>query len=322
MIHGLLDEHPLRYHMWWRRADEICKGPFRLPLVLAELGSNMQYEQETLRRLQLVELGILRDIDRVCRAYDITYFLDSGTALGAVRHGGFIPWDDDIDIGMPRDDYERFLEVAPDALGEKYEVSDPRDNQHQAALFAKVMLKGTRFATEETIEAGFDQGVFVDVFPYDVLSADPAVEKKQRRACFFWQSVSYLRASSRIIVPHGGFLGQVERGVCGMAHAVAGLFSHKRICDSFERAALMGRSGQSGRLEAQASDNLLIMSYARTASFPRDMMLPPGFAKFEGCEFPVPARVEGYLEKLYGSTWQQLPPSEQRKNHAPQELVF
>lgn len=275
----------------------------------------MQYEQETLRKLQLVELDILKDIDRVCRAHDIAYFLDSGTALGAVRHGGFIPWDDDIDIGMPRNDYERFLKVAPDALGEKYEVSDPRDNPHQAALFAKVMLKETRFATEETMEAGFDQGVFVDVFPYDVLSADPAVEKKQRRACFFWQSVSYLRASSRIIVPHGGFLGKVERGVCGIAHAVAGLFSRRRICDSFERAALMGRG-------AQASDNLLIMSYARTASFPRDMMLPPSFARFEGCEFPVPAQAEGYLEKLYGSTWRQLPPPEQRKNHAPQELVF
>lgn len=302
----------------------------------ANVGVCMQYEQETLRRLQLVELGILKDIDQVCRANGITYFLDSGTALGAVRHGGFIPWDDDIDIGMPRDDYERFLEVAPTALGEKYEVSDPRDNPHQAALFAKVMLKGTRFATEETIEAGFDQGVFVDVFPYDVLSADPAVEKKQRRACFFWQSVSYLRASSRIVVPHSGFLGKVERGVCGMAHAVAGLFSRRRICDSFERAALLGRSGEAGEQGSQAGgrgdesggsdtrtgDNLLVMSYSRTPSFPRDMMLPPSFAKFEECEFPVPAQVDSYLEKLYGPTWRQLPPPEQRRNHAPQELVF
>lgn len=275
----------------------------------------MQYEWETLRKLQLVELGILKDIDQVCRAHGITYFLDSGTALGAVRHGGFIPWDDDIDIGMPRNDYERFLKVAPDALGEKYEVSDPRDNPHQAALFAKVMLKGTRFATEETMEAGFDQGVFVDVFPYDVLSADPAVEKKQRRACFFWQSVSYLRASSRIIVPHGGPLGKVERVACAVAHEVARLFSRQRICDSFERAALLGRGDQAG-------DSLLAMSCARTESFPRDVMLPPSFAKFEGSEFPVPARVEAYLERLYGEAWNQLPPEDRRRNHAPKELVF
>lgn len=76
----------------------------------------MQYEQNTLRRLQIAELGILEAIDRVCRENGITYFLDSGTVLGARRHGGFIPWDDDIDLGMPRDDFERFLEVAPEAL--------------------------------------------------------------------------------------------------------------------------------------------------------------------------------------------------------------
>ena len=80
----------------------------------------MQYNQDMLRRLQLTELEILKDIDRVCRAHGIAYWLDSGTALGAMRHGGFIPWDDDIDVGMPRGDYERFLEVAPEALGACY----------------------------------------------------------------------------------------------------------------------------------------------------------------------------------------------------------
>ena len=78
----------------------------------------MQYEQNMLRRLQIAELGILEAIDRVCRENGIMYFIDSGTVLGARRHGGFIPWDDDIDLGMPRDDFERFLEVAPEALGE------------------------------------------------------------------------------------------------------------------------------------------------------------------------------------------------------------
>lgn len=124
----------------------------------------MQYEQSVLRRLQVVELEILAAIDCVCREYGITYFLDSGTVLGARRHGGFIPWDDDIDLGMPRDDYERFLEVAPAALGKRFRVTCSRSNPHQAALFSKVMLVGMRFVTDETEEAGFDQGIFVDIF--------------------------------------------------------------------------------------------------------------------------------------------------------------
>ena len=78
----------------------------------------MQYDQQVLRRLQLTEMGMLEDIDRVCREHNITYFLDAGTLLGARRHGGFIPWDDDVDLGMPRDDYERFLQEAPEALGD------------------------------------------------------------------------------------------------------------------------------------------------------------------------------------------------------------
>ncbi len=132
----------------------------------------MQYDDRDLRKLQLLELRILKEIDRVCRELGITYFLDSGSVLGALRHGGFIPWDDDIDLGMPRADYDRFVAEAPALLGEEYVVSTPETNPHQAALFGKVWLRGTRFATEETIEAGFDQGIFVDLLPYDALSSD------------------------------------------------------------------------------------------------------------------------------------------------------
>ena len=82
----------------------------------------MQYDDRDLRKLQLLELRILKEIDRVCRELGITYFLDSGSVLGALRHGGFIPWDDDIDLGMPRADYDRFVAEAPALLGEEYDV--------------------------------------------------------------------------------------------------------------------------------------------------------------------------------------------------------
>ncbi len=140
----------------------------------------MRYDPEMLRRLQLLQLEILKDVDRVCRAEGITYFLDGGTLLGAMRHGGFIPWDDDIDLGMPRTDYERFMQVAPRALGERYRVSDPRTCPQQAGMFGKVCRSGTRFHTRETLDAGFDQGVFIDIFPYDVMHADPRVAARQR----------------------------------------------------------------------------------------------------------------------------------------------
>lgn len=276
----------------------------------------MQYEQATLRRLQMMELEILEAIDSVCREHGITYFLDSGTVLGARRHGGFIPWDDDIDLGMPREDYERFLEVAPAALGERFCVTCSRMNPRQAALFAKVMLTGTRFVTDETEEAGFDQGVFVDIFPYDVVCAESNAAKRQRKRCMMWQSISYLYHSKHIVVPHKGAMGTIEAIACRVAHyAVRALFSPERINRGFDKVAMIAK-------DDSKADMLMVSSYAATEPFPKSMLLPPSVICFEGKEFFAPADVEGYLRTQYGQTWNQLPPEDQRRNHAPKELYL
>ena len=84
-----------------------------------------QFKQQQLRRCQLKQLTILEEIDRICRKHNITYWLDGGTLLGAVRHGGFIPWDDDIDIAMPLDDARRFAQIAPGELREGLTLQSP-----------------------------------------------------------------------------------------------------------------------------------------------------------------------------------------------------
>lgn len=275
----------------------------------------MRYEQDTLRKLQLAELEILKDIDRVCRDNAIPYFLDSGTLLGAVRHKGFIPWDDDVDLGMLRPDYERFLQVAPQALGEGYEVSDPHLCPEFAGMFAKVWKRGTKFFTEETIEAHIPQGIFVDIFPYDPLHSDAALAKKQRQKCRFWQNMAYLHHSKHITVPHRGLLGSLERGACAVAHVGAHAFwSHDRIVEEFSAWARCG--------EASPSDDYLTMAYVTKNSFPLAVLMPPGELFFEDHLFSVPANTKAYLPVLYGSDWQELPPLEARRNHAPVELDF
>ena len=83
------------------------------------MSSYREYDKETLDKLHKVELSILDDFVKVCEKNDLTYFLIGGSLLGAVRHQGFIPWDDDIDIGMPREDYDKFIKIGQEALGDK-----------------------------------------------------------------------------------------------------------------------------------------------------------------------------------------------------------
>lgn len=272
----------------------------------------MRYDDETLRRMQLIELGILKDVDRVCREHGIVYWLDSGSALGAARHEGFIPWDDDIDIGMMRDDYERFLSIASVALGDRYELSEPTTSELHSAMFAKVWLRETKFYTVETLDAGIRQGVGIDIMPYDVLSADETIAQKQKRSCQLLQKLLYLYHSKNVVVPHGGLLGSFEKTACIVAHSLLKIFlSHDRLVDWFQRSALVGADNPGSMSTC--------MPYVSVGSYPTSALVPVGHRVFEDGQFPVPADLETYLEIMFGN-WQELPPVEERRQHAPVEL--
>lgn len=282
----------------------------------------MQYENNELRRLQLLELDIVLAINVLCERHDIPYFLDSGSALGAVRHAGFIPWDDDIDIGMMRDDYERFLTVARKELPPGYRLLEPGAAKGYAPMFAKVMKEGTKFYTRETIEAGLDQGVFVDVFPYDRLMTDEAAARKQAQKCQMWQRVSYLYHAKTINVPHGGALGGAESAACRVTHYLvrAGL-KEETIARKFREGASSGldEAVRGGGGESGAA-RYAVLSYPVKSGFAAEDLLPPRLVPFEGHLLPAPQKTEYYLERKYGTTWNQLPPKEQRRNHAPEVL--
>ena len=122
-------------------------------------------EGTELRKLQLTEIEVLDEIVRICKKHKLQYFLLAGTCLGAVRHSGFIPWDDDIDIGMPREDYEKFLNIALDELDEKYFLQYYKTDENYYLGFAKVRKNNTSFITKGFEKKKGHQGFFVDIFP-------------------------------------------------------------------------------------------------------------------------------------------------------------
>lgn len=126
--------------------------------------------KEDLRKMQLLELKILKEVKRICEKNSIPYFLIAGTLLGAVRHKGFIPWDDDIDIGMLRPDYERFLEVCKTDLGSEFFLQTPVTEKGNADYgIAHVRLNGTSMVQEFRKNTITHNGLTIDIFPYDNL---------------------------------------------------------------------------------------------------------------------------------------------------------
>lgn len=125
--------------------------------------------EEQLQGLQKVLLHIFDDVLTICREHDLRYILIGGTAIGALRHKGFIPWDDDIDIAMPRADFEKFSAIVREAYGEKYSMLHPQDEQNYGRVIPKIRLRGTEYRT--ILERDLDEcGIFIDIFPMENVS--------------------------------------------------------------------------------------------------------------------------------------------------------
>lgn len=271
--------------------------------------------QTALKKLQDAELEILLVVGDFCRRNDIDWFLEGGTALGAARHSGFIPWDDDVDIAMLREDYDRFCALAVDGLPDGYSLHTSLNTEGCASLFAKVYKDGTRFDNQETREAGHHQGIFIDVFPYDRLPADMGERRRAIRKASLTQKISYLYHAKSVTLPHTGALGAVERLVCRAVHAVLRVLVHDPGCFqvAFDRAARCA--------EKECSNECLSLVWPNMEPIAVERLLPVSTASFEGHVLPVPHDLEFYLENMYGD-WRRIPKPEDRHTHLPLLIDF
>lgn len=260
-------------------------------------------DNETLRKVQLVQLEMAKEVKRVCRENGINYFLDSGTLLGAVRHKGFIPWDDDLDLGMLREDYEKFCRIAPSKLSSRYYLQTWDNDSTFALPYAKLRKKGTIYQ-EKKSENQQSSGFFIDIFPFDY-----ALENEQERSRMVDRLVSLER---RLLMKCHYTPWEEEGGVnrkkkAGYLYYRAGaalasreeLIRHyKELVESVPASPL--RYEQTGKKNMIRVFDGSIWNGQRTALF-------------EDTEFSVPYGTEKRLETEYGD-YMTPPPEDQREN--------
>jgi lipopolysaccharide cholinephosphotransferase len=139
-----------------------------------------------LERLQRHQLQVALHVRNLCERHGIRYFLVAGTLLGAVRHQGFIPWDDDLDIGMLREDYDRFIELAQNELPEDYFVQTYMSDPFMPLPYAKIRVNGTVLREVASRDCQWHSGIFIDIFPFDGVPANQMVRVVHKWSLYFF----------------------------------------------------------------------------------------------------------------------------------------
>ena len=276
------------------------------------------YEPEVLEKLHRIQLEILEDFTKVCEKYNFTYFGVYGTAIGAVRHQGFIPWDDDIDVGMLRSDYDKFFDVFEKELGEKYSLLTPEVDERYACTVTHIQRKGTKFISEASQDLKCEQCIFMDIFPFDYVANDEKGQKKQARWTGIWGKMLFLSGTAYPLIPLTGIAGRVAGGACKAIHFGLKLLrvSPKTLYRKYLKVAT--RYNQEGGTEYVTS-----FEYAGciTDKIKEREIYPLQKVKFEHLEINLPANNHEFLTHVYGN-YMELPPEDKRVNHMPLEIDF
>ena len=276
--------------------------------------SNVFYEfsEEERKAFQKCLFEIYQDVANVCKKYNLCIMVSGGTALGAIRHQGFIPWDDDLDVMMPREDYNQLINIFDKELGEKYLLSAPESGKESNEAILEVIKKNTLMRRVNN-NKNRKNGIRIDVFP---IERTPSNKFAQKIISFIADIIHIIIGCKNVFINNDPFYKQCLMGSFQMklhyyarymVGLVFSLIPRQFLCVQFNKfvsqfkgdeycAIPMGRKYYGGEI------------------LPRNVFFPTKTAIFEGIEVDIPNDVDAYLKNLYGN-YMRIPEIDEREQH-------
>lgn len=270
----------------------------------------MRYEESDLKKLQGIELEILKEVQKICEKNEIEFFIIGGTALGAKRHGGFIPWDDDIDIGMTRENYNKFLEISQVQLNNHFFLQTPYTDINSTNAFAKVRKDNTKFIEWRNRNIKMHNGIYIDVFPYDNIPDAEILRKKQFNKVQRLQKYFVYKQTKELSEKPDGKSANVRSFFRKVIHCIFKLVPMKFLISKLEKEMC-----RYNHIETRTQACLFFPKYM-VECMDNEVLYPIQFVNFENMHVPAPNDIDEYLKTHYGE-YMTLPPQSQRVGHKP-----
>lgn len=264
----------------------------------------IQLSDEELKKLHEIHMEMLLEVKRICEKNQIKYSLIGGTLLGAVRHQGFIPWDDDVDVGMLRRDYERFRKACRTDLDfNRFYFQDDRNTKGYRWGYGKLRKKNTLFQRENQEHLDFGQEIFIDIFPLDYVPDNLFLRRGHALFCFCVRKMLWSPVGTKVEKD------PLKRQVYSLLSRIP----KKQVYKHYYRYLKTRKKSHTVRLN--------LFPTKKPYGFPKRYFEELIDVAFEGVVFKGSRYFNEYLTIKYGN-YMELPPVEQRKVHPVTGLKF
>lgn len=265
------------------------------------------YTEQELVEIQKIELESLDVLLKVCKELKLDFFLYGGSLLGAVKYGGFVPWDDDLDVALMRCDYEKLLKEGPALLPNGYEFQEPRLNNKTPYPYIKLRKTDTTMVEYMYRNISMNHGVYFDIYPIDNLPDDDVELHKLQKKILKLTRILQRRQTASLFSPTNGVRGGIKRILVFAKHMLYKMIPHRYLIKKMN--SIMTKYNN---IDTMRQGNLFFPGPVNYF----DGIYPPVEVIFEGRTMLIPSGYKVNLKNRYGDITQD-PPEEKRVGHRP-----